>query len=260
MLAKLLLSVLTLLTLLGGVPVLAQPQTPAVYLNEKVHLCELAVGQRATLRYDLRPIAGQHLKVDLYRFDQKQGEAPVRQWTIDGVAGQERISFKDLPRAVYKLVAYACSPDGTPLAYAAPLVHVEYGGWRAWEAYQPPVEVVTTPPPSFQEVDVATNVRNRDVQIALDPQAVVVRPGGEVTLRAGFSNTEPEHLKWTLVGDGKLKAIDEYHYIYTAPTDVLGSKLVRVEIQSTAHPDLMGSSMILVTDADPESLNGGGGP
>lgn len=257
MLAKL-LSAFFLLAL--TVPALAQPQTPAVYLNEKVHLCELAVGQRATLRYDLRPIGGERLKVDLFRFDQKQGEAPVREWVIDKPAGQERISFKDLPRAVYKLVAYACDPDGKPLAYSAPLVHVEYGGWRAWEAYQPPVEVVTTPPTAFSEVDVATNVRNRDIQIAIDPQAVVVRPGGEVNLRAGFSGTEPEHLKWTLVGEGKLKAIDEFHYTYLAPEDVIGSKLVRVEIQSTAHPDLVGSAMILVTSADPDTLNSGGGP
>lgn len=248
------------LVALWAAPALAQPQTPTVYLNEKVHLCQLAVGQRATLRYDLRPIGGERLKVDLYRHDQKPGEDPVREWVLDKPAGQERLSFKDLPRAVYKLVAYACDSEGKALSYAAPLVHVEYGGWRAWEAYQPPVEVVTTPPPSFSEVDVATSVRNRDIQIAIDPQAVVIRPGGEVTLRAGFAGTEPEHLKWTLVGEGKLKAIDEYHYTYLAPTDVIGSKLIRVEIQSTAHPELVGTSMILVTSADPETLNAGGSP
>jgi hypothetical protein len=243
------------LALLWAMPVGAQPQTPSVYLNEKLRLCELAVGQRAILRFDLRPIGGQRLKVELFKHDQKQGEAPIREWIIEAPAGQERLSFKDLPRAVYRLVAYACDENGQALAYSAPLVHVEYGGWRAWEAFRPPVEVVTTPPPTFDGVDVATNIRNRDVQIAIDPGAVVVRPGGEVALRAGFSGTEPERLKWTLVGEGKLKAVDEYHYVYTAPDGLVGSKLVRVEIHSIAHPDLVGTSMILVTNADPESLN-----
>ena len=258
MLGKLLITV-SLAAIIWATPAPAQPQTPVVYLNEKVRLCELAVGQRATLRFDLRPIGGQRLKVQLYRHDQLAGEEPVREWMIESPAGQERLSFKDLPRAVYRLAAFACDEQGQALAYAAPLVHVEYGGWRAWEAFQPPVEVVVTPPPAFDGVDVATDIRNQDVQIALDPGAVVVRPGGEVTLRAGFKNIGPERLTWTLVGDGKLKAIDEYHYLYIAPADLIGTKLVRVEAHSVAHPDLIGTSMILVTSADPETLNSGGG-
>ena len=234
---------------------LAQPLTPTVFLNDKVRLAQVAVGQRATLRYDLSPIRGQNLKVVMYRWDQKREEAPVREWTFHQTAGQERLDFKGLPRAVYQIVAYACDDNGQAVAQAAPLVHVEYGGWRAWEAFQPPVEVVTTQPPAFQDVDVATNIQNRDIRIAIDPPAVVVRPGGEIKLRAGFSGMDPEHLKWTLVGDGKLVAIDAYHYTYLAPPEQIGSKLIRVEIQSVAHPELMGSAMILVTSADPDSLN-----
>jgi hypothetical protein len=237
---------------------LAQPQTPAVFLNEKIRLCELAVGQRATLRFDLRPIGGRRLKVNLYRHDQNRDEPPIREWTIDAVAGEQRLSFQELPRAVYKLVAYACDENGQALAYAAPVVHVEYGGWRAWEEFQPPIDKVVDPPTSFAEVDVATSIRNRNIQIAIDPPAVVVRPGGQVDLRAGFAGIEPERLKWTLVGDGKLKATDEYHYTYFAPAEQIGSKLVRVEIQSIAHPDLVGSTLILVTSADPETLNSPG--
>lgn len=256
MIARLLCFLLSTAVLLT--PALAQPQTPTVFLNEKVKLCELAIGQRATLRYDLRSIGGQRLKVDLYRHDQKPGEAPTREWTIDAAAGEQRLSFKDLPRAVYKLVAYACDEQGQALAYAAPIVHVEYGGWRAWEEFQPPIDAVVEPPTAFSEVDVATSIRNRDVQIAIDPPAVVLRPGGEIPLRAGFAGMEPERLKWTLVGVGQLKAVDEYHYTYLAPPEQIGTKLVRVEIQSIAHPDLVGSTLILVTNADPETLNGTG--
>jgi hypothetical protein len=253
MLRKLLLALLP--ALLWAAPAAAQPRTPTVYLNEKVRLAELAIGQRATLRFDLRPIGGQNLKVDLYRFDQKEGEKPVRDWLFHEAQGRERLSFAELPRAVYRLVAYASDENGTALALAAPLVHVEYGGWRAWEAFQPPVETVTTPPPAFQDVDVAVNIRNRDIQIAIDPPAVVLKPGGEIALRAGFAGTDPEHIKWKLVGGGSLKPVDEYHYIYTAPADVIGSKLIRVEIQSEAHPEITGTAMILVTSADPDTLN-----
>lgn len=244
-----------LLLCLGLLPAWAQPLTPTVFLNEKVRLCQLAVGQRATLRFDLRPIGGEHLKVMLFRHDQSMEEPPVRQWQIDRPAGQERLSFRDLPRAVYRLVAYACDAEGEAVAFAAPWVHVEYGGWRAWEAFQPPVETVKSPPPAFDQIDVATNIANRDVQIAIDPPAVVLRPGGEIPLRAGFAGIEAERLKWTLNGPGKLKAVDEFHYIYSAPAEQVGSKLVRVEIQSLAHPELKGSALILVTSADPDTLN-----
>lgn len=246
---------LMLLCLLCTAPLMAQPQTPTVFLNEKVRLAEIAVGQRAILRFDLRPIGGQHLKVDLYRHDQNRGETPVREWRIDKAVGQERLSFDELPRAVYLLAAYACDEEGKALAYAAPLVHVEYGGWRAWEEFQPPEEVATGTPAAFQDLDVATNLRNRDVQIALDPPAVVLRPGGEIMFRAGFRGIEAERLAWTLVGKGKLKAIDEFRYLYTAPPEQVGNTLVRVEIKSLAHPDLVGSALILITTADPDSLN-----
>lgn len=249
------IAVLFFLLLLCSVPTQAQPLTPTVYLNEKVRLCELAVGQRAILRYDLRPIAGRHLKVELYRHDQDRNESPVREWRIDNAVGQERLSFNDLPRAVYVLAAYACDEQGQALAYAAPLIHVEYGGWRAWEEFHPPEEVVGRPPEAFSELDVAVNLRNRDVQIAIDPPAVVLRPGGEVELRAGFKGIEPGQLAWTLVGKGKLKALDAYHYTYTAPADLVGSSLVRIEIKSQAQPDLVGSALILVTSADPDTLN-----
>ncbi len=249
---------LLLLALLWTLPVGALPLTPTVYLNEKVRLCELAIGQRATLRFDLRPIGGEHLKVRLYRHDQMTNDEPVREWLLDRAAGEERLSFKDLPRNVYTLTAFACDAEGQPLAQSAPYIHVQYGGWRAWEKFQPLVEEVKEAPEAFSDLDVATRMNNRDVQIAIDPPAIVVRPGGEVQLRAGFRGMEPERLRWSVVGEGKLTAIDGYHYVYTAPTGQVGSKLIRVEIQSEAHPDIVGGSMILVTDADPESLNGSG--
>ena len=48
----------------------AQPYTPVVYVNEKLRLVELARSQRATVRYDLAPIGGEHLTARLYRHDQ----------------------------------------------------------------------------------------------------------------------------------------------------------------------------------------------
>lgn len=252
---------LLFLLLLCTLPVGAQPLTPTVYLNEKVRLCELAVGQRATLRFDLRPISAQHLKILLYRHDQKTDEVPVREWLIHRAAGQERLSFADLPRDVYTLTAMACDVDGNALALPAPYVHVEYGGRRAWEKFQPSVEVVKEQPAAFTDLDVATKLSNREAQIAIDPPAVVVRPGGEVSLRAGFKGMEPERLKWSVVGgSGKLTSVDNYHYTFHAPAGQVGSKLIRVEIQSEAHPDLVGGSMILITDADPDSLNETTGP
>lgn len=233
----------------------AQPRTPTVYLNEKIRSTQLAVGQRANLRFDLRSIGGQHLSVKLYHHEQTLNDTPVRQWVLHRAAGTERLDFKGLPLAVYTLVAAACDENGTPLAYPAPYVSIEYGGWRGWEAFKPPIETVTTPPPSFTEVDAATNTANRNMQIGIDPPASVLRPGGELPLRAGFAGMEPERLNWKLVGPGELLAIDAFHYTYKAPAEQLGSKMVRVEIQSVAHPELTATALILVTNADPEALN-----
>jgi hypothetical protein len=238
--------IITLLLVLGTWAS-AQPRTPTVYINEKVRLVELARSQRATLRYDLSPIGGQHLKVKLYRHDQNLEGDPMREWQFDSPSGRERISFDDLPLAVYAVVAYCSDENGQALAYAAPIIHVEYGGWRAWEEFQPPVETVEGKPDGFEEVNVATDVRNQDVGIGISPPASVIRPGETVEFRAGFRNMEAEPLEWTLVGDGKLEATAEGVYLYTAPTEQIGTKLFRVEVQSSAHPDLQGAATILVT-------------
>lgn len=235
----------------------AQPQTPAVYLNEKVRLVELARSQRAILRYDLRPIGGEYLTVRLYRHDQNLSGEPARQWVIKGAEGREQLSFKELPLAVYAMVAYCSDEDGTPLATAAPIVHVEYGGWRAWEEFQPPVEEAESQPAGFEDVTVATKISNRDVGIAVSPPAAVIRPGETVEFRAAFRNMEPEPLKWKLVGEGHLKALGEGVYEYTAPQELLGTKLFRVDIQSDAHPDLKGAATILVTNSDLNAIPGG---
>ena len=224
----------------------AQPYTPVVYVNEKLRLVELARSQRATVRYDLAPIGGEHLTARLYRHDQNLQGEPVREWTFHGASGAERISFDDLPLAVYALVCFCSDENGQALAYAAPVIHVEYGGWRAWEEFQPPVETVEKEPDAFEDVSVATSVRNRDVGIGLDPPAVVIRPGETVEFRPAFRNMEPEPLKWKLVGDGDL-VVKEGIHTYTAPAEQLATKLFRIEVQSAAHPDIQGTATILVT-------------
>ena len=234
-----------LIYLLGGW-VAAQPYTPVVYLNEKVRLAELARSQRATLRYDLTSIGGEYLPARLYHHEQNLQGDPVREWTFHGASGEERLSFDDLPLAVYALVCFASDEEGQALAYAAPVIHVEYGGWRAWEAFQPPVETVEKEPDAFEDVTVATSVRNRDVGIGIDPPAVVIRPGETVEFRPAFRNMEPEPLKWELVGEGEL-VVKEGIYTYTAPADQLGTKLFRIEVQSAAHPELQSAATILVT-------------
>ena len=236
---------MSLLWLVGST--LAQPRTPIVYINEKVRLVELARSQRATLRYDLRPIGGEHLTVKLYHHEQNLEGEPVRQWTFHSPSGRERITFDDLPLAVYALVAYCSDENGAPLALAAPIIHVEYGGWRAWEKFQPPVETVEGEPEGFKEVTVATHVRNQDVGVGIFPPASVIRPGETVEFRAAFRNMEAEPLEWKLVGKGKLEATQEGVYVYTAPAEQIGTKLFRVEVQSAAHPDLTGAATILVT-------------
>lgn len=235
--------------------VFAQLPTPTVFLNEKIRSAQLAVGQRANLRYDLRSIGGQHLSVKVFHHSQSLDETPVRQWVLHKTHGTERLDFHGLPRAVYTIVAAASDAQGQPLAAPAQYISVEYGGWRGWEAFKPPIEEASTPPAAFRDVDVTTSTTNRNIQIAIDPSAVVLRPGGELPLKAGFAEMQPEQLTWKLIGPGELKAVDEYHYVYKAPAELLGSKLVRVEVQSVAHPDLTATSMILVTNADPDSLN-----
>lgn len=245
-----------MLLLLWGFPMAtwAQPTTPRVLLNQKFSLVELARSQRATLSYDLRPIGGQYLKAKLYNHTQTLDQPPMREWLLDQAYGDVRISLEGLPLDVYTLVCYCSNAEGQPLAYAAPYINIEYGGWRAWEKFKPPVETVSTPPQTFTDIEVATNIQNRDVGIALEPPAVVIRPGQTATFRPHFKNMEAETVRWKLVGEGKLKALEDGAYLYTAPAEQLGTKLFRVEIQSVAHPDLQGGATILVTNADPALL------
>lgn len=240
-----------------AIAAIAQPRTPTVYVNEKFRLVELARSQRATLRYDLSSIGGAHLKVDLFRHDQTLDQEPIKEWLFNGSKGRERLSFKELPLNVYTMIAYACDENGVAVAQAAPLIHVEYGGWRAWEKFKPPVETVEKQPDTFKDVSVATNNRNVDVGIAVDPPAVVIKPGGTVEFKPAFRNMEPEPVTWKLVGDGKLRKAEGDRYVYIAPQKQIGTKLFRVEIQSSAHPDLRGAATILVTTASQEQLNKG---
>ena len=248
---------LTVLLFLFPEGVLAQPKTPLVLINRKFRLVELARSQRATLTYDISSIGGQHLAVSVYRHDQTLNEEPLKKWLFHGSRGSERLSFDALPLAVYTLVAYASDEKGSAVAQAAPLIHVEYGGWRAWEAFKPPVETVEEQPEAFKDVSVATSTRNVDVGIAISPQAVVIKPGGTVEFKPAFRNMEPEPVTWKLVGDGKLTKGEGDRYIYTAPKTQLGTKLFRIEIQSSAHPDLSGAATVLVTNASQDQIERG---
>lgn len=247
------LSTLLALVLLSGWA-LAQVQTPLVTINGKFRLVELARNQRATLTYDLRPIGGQHLAVAVLPHDAPPNSEPVKTWLFDGAYGNVRISFDDLPISVYTVLAFASNAQGDPVAGHAPLIHVQYGGWKAWEAFQPPVEKATEPPPSFEDVEVAVSRRNQDVGISVVPMASVVRPGEEVLLRADFRNLEPEKLAWTLDGEGQLEAVDVNVYRYRAPADQKGAKMFRVQIQSVSDPELRGGASILVTDFSPDDI------
>ena len=228
---------------------LAQPVTPRVFINDAYRLVQLRRGQRTTVRYDLRSIRGQHLKLDLYKHDQLGNEAPLKEWIFHKSHGRERVSLKELPRAVYRLVAYACDEQGKPLAMRAPLIHVNYGGWRAWEEFKPSKEVVKKAPPSFDGVGVSTNIANRDAAIFLTPQAVVIKPGETTVFRSGYRNVEKEPLTWRLEGEGELTKIDDFSYSYKAPSGQLGSKLFRLEISSSIYPNLLGGATILVSPA-----------
>ena len=245
---------IALVVLLQSVALWAQPQTPPVYINNKYKLVELARSERATLRYDLRSIGGEYLKVRLYHNSQTFEDPPLREWLFASPAGAERISLEGLPLDVYTVLAFCSNSQGEPLALAAPTIHVEYGGWRAWEKFRPPVETVTEEPEGFEELEVSTNVRNRDVGVGVDPPAVVLKPGQTATFQPAFRNMEAEQLRWKLVGEGELKAVEDGAYLYTAPADQLGTQLFRIEVQSTAHPDLQGGATILVTNADPDKL------
>lgn len=249
------LSFLLISLLSSWSPAHAQAVTPLVMINEQYKLVQLARSQRAHLQYDLRPIQGENLKVMVFRHDQTITDPPIKEWIFRGASGPTRISFEGLPIGVYSLVAYACNEDGEALALAAPIIGVEYGGWRAWEAFKPPVETVEGTPDGFEDVEAATSVRNRDVGISVEPRAIVIKPGQTAILKASFRNMDPEPVKWTLVGEGQLKAGEDDTYLYAAPAKQVGTKLFRVEIQSTAHPELKGGATVLVTDADPDSLN-----
>ncbi len=251
---QVILALALLFVYLGHQPVQAAPQTPPVYINGKFRLVELARSQRAVLSYDLRSIGGQHLTVDCYSQDARLGDPALASWRFDGSHGEVRLSFNEFPLAVYTLRAYASDANGNPLALPAPLIHVEYGGWRAWEQFQPPVEKVEETPDGFPRVEVAIDRRNRDVGISIHPMASVLRPGEEVLLQAAFRNLEPERLTWTLDGEGTLEMVDENTYRYRAPAELGQPKMFRVRAQSVSSPDLQTGASILVTDFDQDDI------
>ena len=184
----------------------------------------------------------------LFRHDQTLDEKPIKEWLFHEQFGEKRISFKELPIAVYTLIAFCSNGKGEQLAYAAPVVHVEYGGWQAWEEFKPPVETSPKKPEGFEEIGVATNIRNQDVGISLSPRAIVIKPGGVQDFKAVFRNLEPETLKWKLIGDGNLSPNEDGGYTYRAPAKQRETKLFRIEIYSASHPDLKGGATILVKE------------
>ena len=233
---------------------LAQPQTPRVYLNERIRLVTLARSERAILRFDLRPIRGEHLKIKLYGHDQTLNDPPVREWLIHRQFGEERLSFKDLPVKLYTLIAFCSNTDGEALAYAAPPVHVEYGDWRAWEKFKYPDDVAKTPPEGFEGLDVATNSPNQDIGLSLSPPAVVLKPGETQVFKALFRNLKSETVKWKLVGKGKLSPNEDGTYTYQAPTKQVENELFRIEIRSSSKPELTGSATVLLSNADQDQI------
>lgn len=223
--------------------------TPAVMLNGKLKLAQVGEKGRIHAEYDVRSLGASGLKLYLFRHDEDPTGPPRKEWHFTQPAGRERISLNDQEIAVYRVWAQAVDEGGQPVAAPSPLVWIEYGGWRAWEAYENPEPDLTAVPPAFSEVPTQVSLSGRDVAVVVVPQAVVLRPNEAVEFQVVLKGLpENDAVTWKVEGEGWLQPSEQgkSRMIYVAP-DVQGTKMFRVTATSERDPSIQGTASILVS-------------
>jgi hypothetical protein len=196
----------------------AQPLNPAPFeINRKISLAQVAEKSRVTIDFDLREMAGaKDLLIRVYNTRHAEGSPPVHEWTFKGPIGSYRVSFNDLPIAVYRVFGTPLDVNGKPMPGGERPVYVEYGGPQAWQTHEKaPKAVQDTATEPFQKLDIGSAVEGPSVQ--LNPPSLVLNRGESqeiVAVLQGVPGNEP--LVWKLEGKGHLKVVNNRRAVYTA--------------------------------------------
>lgn len=243
------LAVMALLVL-GGFPVAGAPlpRTPAALVDGSGGLAQVGEGARVRLSWDVRALGASGVRVRLHRWPLRRPDAhPDLEFTFEAPAGQQVVKFQGLDRGVYRVQTVALGPSGTEVGGPSFPVYVEYGGWRAWDGMDREQDLRADPPP-LAGVGASYVPREDLPALELSPTTGVVKPSGEVVLRATLRNMpEDTSLEWELEGPGDLDpSKDGREAKYTAPEGGANEVArVRVFAPGTAAAD--GRATLLVT-------------
>ncbi len=225
-------------------------------VNQKVSWVEVYEKQRVYIDYDVRRVGGAGLKIYAFHHQDKLDGTPRKEWYLQKPNGHERISFDGLDLAVYRLWAQAVDASGQPVAAPSLVVHVQYGGWVAWDDYHTAKQ--ENKPENLGEIPVTSAVAPGNARLVVNPQAVVLNPG-EVTQFEVILEGLPEEdsVNWKLdgVGDqGELKILPGNKAEYRAPGEFHGTKMLRLEVQSVRYPDVTGGASMLITSMSKDEI------
>jgi len=228
--------------------------TPDVLVNRKLTIAQIGEKGRVYVDFDVRPVGGTAIEIRMWRPGQRPEEdVPFRTWKL-GPQGHERLDFNDLPRGIYRLNGVALGPDGQAVAQPSRLVHIEYGGPRAWDTFLPPPnrDLRASGPP----FDGASVYYTRELPgLLLTPATLVLNPKQEAEITAELVSPELEgkEIEWELVGGGELDP-QGMKAKYRAPDEALGNQLVQVRAFVKSKPQIRGTTGILVTDMKKDDL------
>lgn len=231
-------------------------RTPVFLVNQKYSWVEVYEKQRVYLEYDVRAVGGAGLKVYAFHHRDKLDGPPRREWHLEKPNGRERIHFDDLDLAVYRLWGQAVDAAGQPVAAPSRVVHVQYGGWVAWDDYRTAKQEAK--PGDLAEIPVTSAVAPGNARVVVVPQAVVLNPGEVAHFEVMLEGLpEKDAVNWKLdgVGDqGELKVLPDNKAEYHAPKEFRGTKMLRLEVKSVRHPDVVGGASLLITSMSKEEL------
>ena len=231
----------------------AQPiPNPPFTINRKITLAQADRGGRVDLDYDLTGWPVKAMVVTCYRYQGPLGSTKVGEWTIPRGQGRERLDFKKMPSSQYVFTCTLLDAEDKPLALNFRPVQLEYGGWtgrlRVEEATQKIAANSTAAP--LGPLSVQPQLDRQEWVFKVMPEAVVVKPGMQVTLTASL-NARPvaENLEWHLQGPGKIMVVENFICYYLADKKTQSGQRAVIRVFAPQHPQQMKQEIqVLITN------------
>lgn len=215
-------------------------------VNGKLTLAQVGEKGRIRVEYDARPVGGERVRLEAFRFLPGGEVRRVKHWETDDARGTLQIDSGELEIGIYALTATALDLLGEPLAGPSIPVSIEYGGWKAWRGLQGEEDLRGEPPP-FAGVGGSFPPPGADPHLHLEPPTAVLRPGQEVEFQALLEGVpEGEEVDWELEGEGDLQVLPGNRARFRAPSTE-GNRVVRLRAAGRVHSWLQGRATLIVT-------------